>query len=47
MNLGLANQIAASNRRLRFGLVPRSFGPLISQGSAVGELCRHLVYEHS
>jgi len=38
MNLGLPNQIAAPNRRLRFGLVPWSFGFFMSQGSAVGEL---------
>jgi hypothetical protein len=38
MNVGLP--IAAPNRRLRWGLVPWSFGPLISQGSAVGELHR-------
>ena len=32
------NQIAAPNRRLRLGLVPWSFGPLIRQDSAVSEL---------
>ncbi len=40
MNLGLPNQIAAPNRRLRLGPVPWSFGTLMSQGSAVGELDR-------
>ncbi len=38
MNFGVPNQIAAPNRRLRLGRVPWSFGALISQGSAVGEL---------
>ena len=36
----MPNQVAALNRRLRLGLVPWSFGTLISQGSAVGELGR-------
>ncbi len=40
MNLGLPNQIAAPNRRLRLGLLPWSSGDLTSQGSAVGELDR-------
>ena len=36
MNLGLPNNGAAPNRRLRLGLVPWSFGALTSQRSAVG-----------
>src|SRR6266545_1875671 len=36
MNLGLPNQIAAPNRRLRWGRVPWSFGTLTSQGLAAG-----------
>jgi len=40
MNLGLPNEIATPNRRLRMGLMPRSFGPLTILGSAVGELGR-------
>jgi len=31
---------AAPSRRLRFGLVPWSFGFFMNQGSAVGELGR-------
>src|SRR5207302_8457931 len=33
---------AAPNRRMRFGLVPRSLGFFMSQGSTVGELGRSL-----
>ena len=40
MNLGLPNQIAAPNRRVRLGLVPWSFEALTSQGSAVGDIGR-------
>ena len=40
MNLGLPNDGAAPNRRLRFGTAPWSFGFFMSPGSAVGELGR-------
>ena len=40
MNLGLPNNGAAPNRRLRYGPVPWSFGFFRSPGSAVGELGR-------
>ena len=40
MNLGLPNQIAAPNRRVRLGLVPWGFEALTSQSSAVGVLSR-------
>ena len=43
MNLGLPNNGAAPNRRLRLGLVPWSFGALINQGSAVGELTSEVI----
>jgi len=42
MNLGLPNQIAAPNRRLRLGLAPWSFEVFMSRGSAVGgSLAQH------